>query len=105
MVDNISSLPPKRLDVARNEATKSTDALRESRAAEASARTEDTKATSHSASNSLVDRAKAAAHEAPEIDRQKVDDIKLAIARGEFQVNPKAVAQAFVSMTLNATRA
>lgn len=113
MVDKINSAPTHRPELVRNDASKRNEAASESRAtsgtsaaqanAEAAPITKSAGAQSTSVS-SLIERAKAAAEHVPEVDRQKVDDIKQAIARGEFQVNPKAVAQAFVSMTLNATR-
>jgi flagellar biosynthesis anti-sigma factor FlgM len=113
MVDKINSAPAHRPDLVRNDANKRTEAASESRAtsgtsaAQANAEAAPTvKATGSQSTSvtSLIERAKAAAEHVPEVNRQKVDDIKQAIARGEFQVNPKAVAQAFVSMTLNATR-
>ncbi|MEO6699137.1 MAG: flagellar biosynthesis anti-sigma factor FlgM [Paraperlucidibaca sp.] len=113
MVDNISAMPTRRPELVRNEATKHSDPATKSNATSGMASAQgrsNTSATSHMAgasntsASSLIERAKAAAEQVPEVDRQKVDDIKLAIARGEFHVNPKAVAQAFVSMTLNATR-
>lgn len=112
MVDKISSMPPRRSEPVRSEGANRTDAARESHHA-AQVSVADAKpgvpmtvsiASTNSASSSLIERAKAAAEHVPEVDRQKVDDIKQAIARGEFHINPKAVAQAFVSMTLNATR-
>ncbi len=113
MVDKINSAPTHRPELVRNSTSKRNEATSESHAtsgisaaqahAEAAQITKSAGAQSTSVS-SLIERAKAAAEHVPEIDRQKVDDIKQAIARGEFQVNPKAVAQAFVSMTLNATR-
>jgi negative regulator of flagellin synthesis FlgM len=113
MVDKINSAPTHRPELVRNDASKRNEAASESRAtpgtsaAQANAEAAPTvKATGSQSTSvsSLIERAKAAAEHVPEVDRQKVDDIKQAIARGEFQVNPKAVAQAFVSMTLNATR-
>lgn len=113
MVDKINSAPTHRAELARNNANKRSEAASESRAtsgtsaaqANAEAASVEKPAGTQSTSvSSLIERAKAAAEHVPEVDRQKVDDIKQAIARGEFQVNPKAVAQAFVSMTLNATR-
>lgn len=113
MVDNISALPTHRPELIGNEATKRSDAAGASNTAAVIAATQssaNTPATSQAAApsitsaSSLMERAKVAVEQMPEVDRQKVDDIKLAIARGEFQINPKAVAQAFVSMTLSTTR-
>lgn len=49
-------------------------------------------------SDSLLARASQAMADTPEIDQQKVDDIKAAISRGEFKVDAQAVARAFLDM-------
>lgn len=113
MVDKINSAPTHLPELVRSNASKRNEATSESHTtsgisatqahAEAAPTAKPTGAQSTSVS-SLIERAKVAAEHVPEVNRQQVDDIKQAIARGEFQVNPKAVAQAFVSMTLNATR-
>lgn len=104
MVDTLSALPPRRPELVRNETANRSEAVREHSVDAASSAPAQAASPSSSAASSLLDRAKEAAAHTPEVDRQHVDDIKRAIARGEFQVNPKAVAQAFVTMTLNATR-
>ena len=50
----------------------------------------------------LLARAEAAAAGTPQVDRQKVADIKLAMSRGEFRVDARAVAQAFLAMETGA---
>lgn len=49
-------------------------------------------------SDSLLARAEQAMAGTPEIDQKKVDDIKAAISRGEFKVDARAVARAFLDM-------
>lgn len=51
---------------------------------------------------SLLARAEAAAASTPPVDSQKVADIKLAMSRGEFRVDARAVAQAFLAMETGA---
>lgn len=46
-----------------------------------------------------LERAMQIAKDTPEVDRQKVDEIRDSIAKGEFKIDPKAIAKAFVEMT------
>jgi len=47
---------------------------------------------------SLLARAERASAGAQEIDQAKVDEIKAAISRGEFKVDSRAVARAFMDL-------
>jgi len=47
---------------------------------------------------SLLARAERAGAAAQEIDQSRVDDIKAAISRGEFKVDARAVARAFLDL-------
>ncbi len=53
------------------------------------------------ASSSLLARASQLAAAAPEIDQERVDGIKDAIARGEYHIDPEATARAFIDMELS----
>lgn len=46
----------------------------------------------------LLERAGEAARSAPDADLARVNDIRTAIARGEFNIDAKAVARAFIRM-------
>lgn len=46
----------------------------------------------------LLERASTQAHSAPDVDTARVSEVKAAIARGEFSIDPKAVARAFINM-------
>lgn len=60
---------------------------------------DDKTVTTSTTGQTTLERAMQIAKETPEIDRQKVDEIKNAIARGEFKIDPKAIAKAFIDMT------
>jgi len=49
-------------------------------------------------SKSLLERAGERASAAPDVDMARVNDIKSAITRGEFSIDAKAVARAFINM-------
>lgn len=54
--------------------------------------------TSASTGKSLLERASERANHSPDVDLVRVDEIKTAIARGEFSIDAKAVARAFIHM-------
>lgn len=95
MVDKIhgvSATPLRRPDAARAESAGA--AARPAAPASAPAAATVTSVRS----NSLLARAEQAMAGTPEIDQKKVDDIKAAISRGEFKVDARAVARAFLDM-------
>lgn len=47
---------------------------------------------------SLLERASSEADNSPHVDVARVNDIKAAIAQGEFKIDPNAVARAFLKM-------
>lgn len=53
---------------------------------------------SASSGKSLLERAGERASQTPDVDLARVDEIKTAIARGEFSIDAKAVARAFIQM-------
>jgi len=63
-----------------------------------SAPTASTDRSSAATGSSLLARATDIARAAPEIDDAKVARIKEALAKGEFQINPDAIARAFIDM-------
>ncbi|WP_022955814.1 flagellar biosynthesis anti-sigma factor FlgM [Perlucidibaca piscinae] len=91
-LDNTGSpVPLRRADMARATAV--------ARPPESSsAPTASTDRSSAAASSSLLARATDIARAAPEIDEAKVARIKEALAKGEFQMNPDAIARAFMDM-------
>ncbi len=46
----------------------------------------------------LTERAQSLAKGSPDVDEARVSDIKQAISRGEFTIDAKAVARAFIAM-------
>ena len=46
----------------------------------------------------LLERAGERAQSTPEVDTARVDEVKAAIARGEFRIDSKAVARAFMAL-------
>mgnify|MGYP000057578696 CR=1 FL=1 len=46
----------------------------------------------------LVERATDRAKSGPDVDMARVSAVKTAIARGEFSIDPQAVARAFINM-------
>lgn len=95
MVDKIhgfSATPLRRPDAGRAETARETG-----KPASAPASTGSATVTSVR-SDSLLARAEQAMAGTPEIDQKKVDDIKAAISRGEFKVDARAVARAFLDM-------
>ncbi len=54
--------------------------------------------TSTTAGKSLLERATNSAKSGTDVDIARVSEIKTAIARGEFSIDPKAVARAFINM-------
>jgi flagellar biosynthesis anti-sigma factor FlgM len=49
-------------------------------------------------SGSLLSRGLSLAKQAPEVDQGRVDSLKQAISRGEFQVDARAIASALMAM-------
>lgn len=47
---------------------------------------------------SVLERAGDSAKSTPDVDLARVNEVKTAIARGEFNIDPKAVARAFINM-------
>ena len=60
-----------------------------------------TTAANHDTKTSLLERAMSVASNAPDIDMSRVEDIRNAIARGEFKIDPEATARAFIAMELS----
>lgn len=58
----------------------------------------DSKTAINAGSGSLLTRGLSLAKEAPKIDQGRVDALKLAISRGEFQVDSRAIASALMAM-------
>lgn len=54
--------------------------------------------TNAEAGKSLLARASERAQSSPDVDITRVNEVKSAIARGEFSIDPKAVARAFINM-------
>ena len=53
--------------------------------------------------SSLLERARQAADEAPEVDQGRIDRIREAIVSGEYRIDPEATARAFIAMELSGT--
>ncbi|MES2719395.1 MAG: flagellar biosynthesis anti-sigma factor FlgM [Pseudomonadota bacterium] len=72
----------------------------EARSAEARASTPDAAPTRISTppGKTLVERASERAKSEPDVDMARVNAVKTAIARGEFSIDPQAVARAFINM-------
>ena len=56
------------------------------------------RASTAAAGKGLLERATNSAKSGPDVDTARVNEIKTAIARGEFSIDPKAVARAFINM-------
>lgn len=54
--------------------------------------------TSSATGKSLLERATDSAKSSPDVDAARVSEIKIAIARGEFSIDSKAVARAFINI-------
>lgn len=70
----------------------------ESRAAPTSESTPARSTASPQVSKSLLELATNQASASPDIDAARVNEIKTAISQGEFKIDPKAVAGAFLKM-------
>lgn len=60
--------------------------------------TAESKAAVNASSGSLLTRGLSLANQAPEVDQGRVDALKQAISRGEFQVDSRAIASALMAM-------
>lgn len=54
--------------------------------------------TSAPAGKTLIEQAGERARSSPDVNSARVNDVKAAIARGEFSIDPRAVARAFINM-------
>lgn len=73
----------------------------EARSVEARANTSPEAAPARSSTTpgkTLVERATDRAKSGPDVDMARVSAVKTAIARGEFSIDPQAVARAFINM-------
>lgn len=59
--------------------------------------------TARDTRSSLLERARQAADEAPEVDQGRIDRIREAIVSGEYRIDPEATARAFIAMELSGT--
>lgn len=93
MINKIDHLPPSRPSAGIRRI--------DSGSAESRAATPDAapaRASTAAAGKSLLERATSSAKSGPDVDTARVIEIKTAIARGEFNIDPKAVARAFINM-------
>ncbi len=88
-IDNYNVNTPRRIDSAKVGSTGVTSESANNTAVKTSASTH---------SESLLSRGIALAKQAPEIDQSRVDALKQAISRGEFQVDARAIANALLAM-------
>lgn len=73
----------------------------EARAAEARAGTAPEAAPARASTptgKTLIEQAGERARSSPDINSARVNEVKVAIARGEFSIDPQAVARAFIRM-------
>lgn len=85
-IDNMSSSPVRRIEARSADARPATS----TEAAPARAKAQPGK--------TLMEQASERARSSPEVNNVRVGEVKAAIARGEFTIDPKAVARAFIRM-------
>jgi len=96
MINKLDTLSPGKL--ATGSVRRIESGTAEARTAAAAAPAPAQPRASASTGKSLLERAGERANQAPEVDLARVDEIRTAIARGEFSIDAKAVAHAFIRM-------